>query len=184
MIIVADSNGKALNADQLKPGAEVRKKVRYNLTEAKRLTPKVTNPQEIDDVVFQLGINDFNDGLREEEIVQKLFDVQVQYKRLFPNARQHVTAIPPLSKEHMQVNKGLQKLCNNHECNFISAKPFMDHASGKFRANLMRSDNLHYNDIGIRHLAKGIKKSLFSSSNLHSHQLSRIVNMRDGIPTQ
>ena len=181
---MTDSNGKALNADQLKPDAEVRKKVRFNLTEAKRLTPKVTNPGEIDDVVFQLGINDFNDGLRENEIVQKLFDVQVQYKKLFPNARQHVTAIPPLSKEHEQVNKGLQKLCNNHECNFISAKSFMDHSSGKFRANLMRRDNLHYNDIGIRHLAKGIKKSLYSSSNLQSTQLSRIANLRGDIPSQ
>ena len=184
MIIVTDSNGKKLNADQLKPGAEVRKKVRFNLTEAKRLTPKVTYPEEIDDVVFQLGINDFNDGLREDEIVQKFFDVQVQYKTLFPNARQHVTAIPPLTKDHMQINKGLQKLCNTFECNFISAKPFIDHASGKFRANLMRSDNLHYNDVGIRHLAKGIKKSLFSTSNLQSSQLTRIANLRSDKPSQ
>ena len=164
------------------PGAEVRKKTRYRIKEAMRLSPKVTRPEEIDDVVFQVGLNDLRDGKETKEIVETYLDMQIKYKHFFPNARQHVTALPPLSKEHKEVNKGLQKLCNNLECNFISTKSFLDHTTGKLRANLM--SGFHYNSIGIRHLAKEIKKSLYSSSNLLSSQLSRVNYMRDANPDE
>ena len=166
------------------PGAEVRKKERFTLKQAKTFTAKVTNPEEIDDVVYQLGINDFNHGFSGTEIAEKFLDVQVQHKKQFPNARQHVTAIPPLSKDHEQVNKKLQKQCSQLGCNFISTKSMLDHATGRFRMNLIKSDQLHYSDIGIRHLAKEIKKSLFSLSNLESNQLSRVANTRNDIPPQ
>ena len=119
IVVITDSNGECLKAQELMPGAEVRKKVRYHLKEAMRLTPKVTKPEEIDDVVFQIGLNDLRGGFEAKEIVEKHFEMQVMYKRFFPNARQHVTALPPLSSEHIHVNKGLQKLCNNLGCNFI-----------------------------------------------------------------
>ena len=164
------------------PGAEVRKKTRYRIKEAMRLSPKVTRPEEIDDVVFQVGLNDLRDGKETKEIVETYLDMQIKYKHFFPNARQHVTALPPLSKEHKEVNKSLQKLCNNLECNFISTKSFLDHTTGKLRANLM--SGFHYNSIGIRHLAKEIKKSLYSTSNLLSSQLSRVNYMRDANPDE
>ena len=96
-----------------------------------------------------------------------------------PNARQHIVAIPPISKDHIEVNKELHKLSKNLECNFVSAKPFLDHATGKIRGNLMSNDGYHYNNVGIRHLAKEIKKSLFSSANRESKELSRIVDTLD-----
>ena len=178
IIVVTDSNGKKLNAQQLKPGAEVGMKERFRLKQAIDQTPKVSNPQEIDDVVFQIGLNDFQDCLNQEEIIDKYFGMQMKYKKLFPNARQHVTAIPPLTNEHVAMNKGLQKLAQDLECNFISAKPFQDHSTGKLRANLMKSDMYHYNDIGVRHLAKEIKKSLFSTANRKSEVLSQLMDMR------
>ena len=182
IVIIHDSNGEALDAQKLMPGAEVRKKARFNLKQVKNFIPSVYKPEEIDDVVFQVGLNDLRHGATPNEIVENLFEVQIQYKNLFPNARQHVTAIPPLSNEHQKVNKGFQRLCNNLECNFISTKSFLDHSTGRLRANLMHG--FHYNDIGIRHLAKEIKKSLFSLSNLQSSQLSRINYMSDINPTQ
>ena len=176
IVVVTDSNGDGLDAPKLKPGAEVRKKKRLNVREAVRLTPKVTNRHEIQDVVFQIGLNDYRDGFDLKEITENYFHMQIEYKRLFPNARQHIVAIPPISRDHIEVNKSLQKLSQNLECNFVSAKPFLDHATGKIRANLMRNDGYHYNDVGIRHLAKEIKKSLFSSANRESNELSRVID--------
>ena len=180
IIVVTDSNGDDLVAEQLKPGAEVRKKTRYTFKQAMDFIPQVTKPEEINDVVFQVGFNDFRHGTKKKEVLEKHFLMQVKYKKLFPNARQHVTAFPPLSHDHNQMNKGLQKLCQNLGCNFISTKTFQDHATGRLRANLMRG--FHYNSIGIRHLAKEIKKSLFSSANLQSTQLSCIVELGEENP--
>ena len=144
------------------------KKTRFDFYEIENLDPKVTNPHEIDDVVFQIGINDFRRGLTGDEFIHKYTDMLVKYKKLFPNARQHVTAIPPLSNDHEKVNKGLQKLSSHRGCNFISLKSFFDRAFGKLRANLI--ERYHYNAVGVRHLAKEIKKSLFSSSNPQSYR--------------
>ena len=176
IVFVTDSNGDDIDAPRLKPGAEVRKKTRYRIKEAIRLSPKVTNPHEINDVVFQIGLNDLREGLDHEEIADQYVDMQLKYKKQFPNARQHVTALPPLGKDHINVNKTLQKLAQNLGCNFISAKAFTDHATGKIRSNLMRG--FHYNNVGIRHLAKEIKKSLFSTANRESKQLSQLVELR------
>ena len=179
---MTDSNGKGLDAQQLKPGAEVDKKERSRLNQAINQTPKVSNPHEIDDVVFQIGLNDFQAGFNIEEVEGKYLEMQIRYKKLFPNARQHVTALPPLTKAHITMNKSLQKLAQNLECNFISTKAFLDHATGKLRGNLMRNDNYHYNDVGIRHLAKEIMKSLFSNANRESIVLSQIIEMRNNAP--
>ena len=82
IVIVTDSNGDGLDAQQLKPGAEVRKKKRFNVREAVRLTPKVTNRHEIQDVVFQIGLNDYRDGFELKEITENYFTMQIEYKRL------------------------------------------------------------------------------------------------------
>ena len=179
---MTDSNGKGLDAQKLKPGAQVDKKERSRLKQAIDQTPKVSNPHEVNDVVFQIGLNDFQKGFNVEEIEGKYLEMQITYKKLFPNARQHVTALPPLTKAHITMNKSLEKLAQNLESNFISTKAFLDHTTGKLRGNLMRNDNYHYNDVGIRHLAKEIKKSLFSNSNRNSQILSQIIEMRHNSP--
>ena len=163
---MTDSNGEDLKADLLKPGAEVRKKVRYTLTQVINFEPAVTNPEEICDVVFQVGLNDFRHGASEREILDQYYDIHLAYKKMFPNARQHVTALPPLSDEHIEMNNSFQKMCKNLRCNYISTKCFLDRTTGKLRNNLM--SGFHYNQIGIRHLAKEMKKSLFSTSNLRN----------------
>ena len=168
----------------MKPCAEVRKKTRFDFYEIENLDPKVTNPHEIDDVVFQIGINDFRRGLTGDEFIHKYTEMLMKYKKLFPNARQHVTAIPPLSNDHEKVNKGLQKLSSHRGCNFISLKSFFDRATGKLRANLI--EGYHYNAVGVRHLSKEIKKSLFSTSNRESHPSSLHYgrNMSDKNPQE
>ena len=180
---MTDSNGKGLDAQKLKPGAEVDKKERSRLKHAIDQTPKVSNRHEVDDVVFQIGLNDFQKGFNVEEIEGKYLEMQITYKKLFPNARQHVTALPPLTKAHITMNKSLEKLAKNLESNFISTNAFLDHTTEKLRGKLMRNDNYHYNDVGIRHLAKEIKKSLFSNANRNSQLLSQIIEMRNNAPT-
>ena len=69
-----------------------------------------------------------------------------------------------------------QKLSQHTQSNFISTKAFKDNATGKIRANLMKG--IHYTHIGIRVLAKEIKKSLYSSANKLSPQLDAMTKMR------
>ena len=86
--------------------------------------------------------------------------MQLNYDEKFPNARQHLTALPPLGEKHSKANHLLQKLTAYTESNFISTKVFCDKTTKKLRANLMERDGYHYNDWGVRMLAKEIKKSL------------------------
>ena len=76
----------------------------------------------------------------------------------------------------------LQKLSNHTESNFVSTKALTDSASGKLRARTM--DGIHYNDLGIRILAKEIKKSLYSSANRTSRRLSTLCALTDCTNTQ
>jgi hypothetical protein len=99
--------------------------------------------------------------------------MQLKYYETFPNARQHITALPPLDSTHVDVNKLLQKLSSNTESNFISTKVFQDRTTGKLRTNTMKG--IHYTaEWGIKILAKEIKKSLFSTANTSNKQLETI----------
>ena len=89
--------------------------------------------------------------------------MQIKYKQHFKNARQHIIAVPPLSDRQIELNWELQKLANETGSCFVSTKAFRDYMTGHMRFNLMEKNNsIHYNHVGVKHLALAIKKSLFS----------------------
>ena len=103
--------------------------------------------------------------------------MQIEYHKVFPNARQHITALPPSKERYIDVNKQLQKLSQNTSSNFISTKNFLDQHTGRLRANLLKLDGFHYNEIGVKIIAKEMKKSLYSTANLGSKNLTILCNV-------
>ena len=85
----------------------------------------------------------------------------------------HITALPPISKTHEAINETLDTLSNNTGTNFISTKAFLDNNDGMLRAETMK-DDFHYNDYGIKILAKAIMKSLYSDENVGNNELSNL----------
>ena len=161
-----------MNLSQLKHDSTVQMKTHYTTKEAIENIPKLNNPESVTDVLFQVGLNDFRRGYKAKEIQENTLMMQIAYHKAFPNARQHLTALPPLANGHKSVSTLLQRLSTHTESNFVSTKVFTDGASGKLRAKTM--DGIHYSDFGIRLLAKEMKKSLYSSSNKNSQRLSTL----------
>ena len=184
-LFIHDSNGQGINPRLLRPGTKVESHLRFTTTEAKESIPVVKNPNEVTDIVFKLGLNDFRHGLDAEQICNSTFEMQIAYYAAFPNARQHITGLPPLQNSHKEVTKRLQRLCQYMKCNFIHTKVFSDRKTGKIRRDTMR-DYLHYNEYGIKILAKQIKKSLYSDANIKPTQLSSVYStvMLSPLPTQ
>ena len=181
ILIVSDSNGDRLNLHQLKPGSLVTKATRYYIKDATDQVPKMAHPDEIKDVVFQVGLNDLGHGHSPKAIQEKTLNMQITYAEHFPHARQHITALPPLAKIHNETNQLLQKLSLHTQSNFISTKVMRDKSSGRPRANIF--EGFHYNDYGIKILAKEIKKSLYSTANLHNRQLQQMAILSSSEPT-
>ena len=179
LILVSDSNGRYLNPKQLKPESEGIRKDRYTIDEAINNIPVLDSPEKVTDIVFQVGLNDSRRGASAEEIQNKMHKMQMQYNQKFPNARQHITALPPITGKSKEVNEKLQKLCSFTESNFISTKVFSDKASGKIRSGL--TEGIHYTNWGVKILAKEMKKSLYSSANKQSKRLS---DMRDMLASE
>ena len=159
----------------LKPDARVTKEFRFNLKEAiTRVPNKITEPENVTDIVFQVGFNDVRKSfLSPQEAQEKTLQMQQVYHEHFPNARQHITALPPMNDKLKSTNALLQKLANHTESNFIHTKVFSDRASGNLRANVM--EGIHYNDWGVRLLAKEIKKSLYSHANKENNRLTALL---------
>ena len=109
--------------------------------------------------------------------------MQKKYKAHFPNARQHITAVPPCNKNDVplcdDLNKLLQKLAKSTESNFISTKVFKDKNTVEIRSNTMESDGYHYNTWGVRTIAKGMKKRIFSEANINSEKLKTLKSPYD-----
>ena len=166
----------------------MKKEIRYTLDKATNVVPRVQNPELVKDVVFQVGLNNIHFAIEEPEKIKpediptmnndKTLDMQIRYRNEFPNARQHIVASPPMDTQHIESNKALQKLIKFTGSNFITAKPFLDKNTKQLRANTMKVKHgkidYHYNEVGIKILAKGIKKSLFSTANVHNIQLTQI----------
>ena len=163
MLIVTDSNRKGLRLGQIKPEAKVTRVIRYTTQSAIDSMPNINDPLNVTDIVFQVGYNDSRKGFSPKEIQDKYLSMQMHYNQSFPNARQHVTALPPTEKNHIDVNLKLQKLSQYTGSNFITTKTFLDRNTGKIRSNVM--DGIHYNEWGIKMIAKQIKKSLYSTAN-------------------
>ena len=183
MVVVTDSNGRGLDLNLLKPTPEVKieRVYRFTLPEAIETIPEIENPDSISDVVFQVGLNDSRRGLSADRIRNDTLEMQMRYKQKFKNARQHIVALPPLSDSQIETNKSLQKLANHTNCNFITTKAFRDRTTGQMRQNLV--DEYHYNAVGIKTLAREIKKSLFSPSNLNSTSLNTLIEMQESVKT-
>ena len=153
-----------MKVPELKPEAKVIIKDRYYVKDAIKMVPQLTNPEDVTDIVFQVGLNDFRSGLKAKEIQERTLEMQLTYHRAYPHARQHLTALPPLANGHNEVTHALQKLSSRTESNFISTKVFTDKSTGKLRAKTM--EGIHYTkEFGVKILAKEIKKSLYSSAN-------------------
>ena len=162
---------------QLKPESSGIRKDRYTIDEAIENIPVIEKPEDVADIVFQVGLNDARKGSTPEEIQNKMLQMQMAYNQQFPNARQHITALPPLTSRNIEVNKHLQKLCSYTESNFISTKAFIDKASGKLRSGL--TNGIHYNNWGVKMIAKEIKKSLYSHANKNNNKINRMRGMLD-----
>ena len=182
MLLVTDSNGSGLNLHLLKtkPTDKVRREYRYTTSEASTNIPDVAQPEKVTDVIFQVGLNDMRRGSSATEIRDSTLNMQLIYRKKFKNARQHITALPPLDDPHIKVNNLLQKLTQNTGSNFITTKACRDRNSGQMRQNLIR-DKIHYNTIGIKTIAREMKKSLFSQANIGNDSLTILNNMQQSV---
>ena len=165
ILFVSDSNGKRIDLDRLKPGALVCRHMRYTTEQALNDIPDVVNPHRVTDLVLQIGLNDTRHGLSTQKVREDLLEIQLLYRRVFPNARQHLTELPPIGDGQIEVNGLVRRLAAYTSSNLISTKQFRDRTTGQLRLNTVAVDGFHYSDIGIKILAKEIKKSLFSHSN-------------------
>ena len=142
----------------MKPEAHVIKADRYTINEAIDNIPTIDQPSNVKDIVFQVGFNDYRKGSPPQKIQEKFLSMQLEYFEKYPLARQHIMAIPPIGKTHGDVNDVLQKLSKFTETNFISLKALRDTRTERIRPNLMYG--IHYNEYGIKLVARDIKKSL------------------------
>ena len=187
LLLITDSNGRYLNPKRLKTEAVGVKYDRYTTKEAIDKMPKVSDPKEVTDIVFQVGYNDLRGGCTPEEVQERVLEVQLAYNKLFPNARQHITAVPPVDENHTNLCKQLQKLSSFTQCNFVSTNVFKDRTSGQLRAGMTevtQSGVHHYTEWGLKILAKEIKKSLYSTANTANTTLSRMQEIRQIKPKQ
>ena len=189
VMVITDSNGKDLDRNLLKPESYVVKNRRYTVKDATATIPWVSDTEKVTDVVFQVGLNDLRKGCSPDKIQEDTLEMQMKYVKHFPNARQHITALPPLGEKHNKVNGLLQKLASYTESNFISTKEFRDKATGRLRANLMKDPSkdygrtYHYNEWGVSILSKEIKKSLYSKANMNNQCLTAMSNMSSSTAT-
>ena len=139
--------------------------IRYTTEQALTDIPDVVNPGRVTDLVLQVGLNDTRHGLSTQKVREDLLEIQLLYRRVFPNARQHLTELPPIGDGQIEMNGLVRRLAAYTSSNLISTKQFRDRTTGQLRLNTMASDGFHYSDIGIKILAKEVKKSLFSHSN-------------------
>ena len=170
LLLITDSNGKDLEVNTLKPESSGVKFKRSTTKSATEYVPKISEPEQVTDIVFNVGLNDFRDGDKPEKVQENYLDMQMCYNKQFTNARQHICAIPPLQNGHNKVNEHLQKLSSYTQTNFVRTKEFKDKNTGKIRSNLLK-DFVHYNDWGVRILAKQIKKAFILQPMLATNDL-------------
>ena len=108
----------------------------------------MTYSNMVKNIVFHLGSNDIRRGATAADIKEKTQEMQKKYREKFPNARQHLTLIPPVVEGHVEANACLQRLATDSGSNLITNKPFLDRATGNLRANLTKG--IHYNDWGCQ----------------------------------
>ena len=138
----------------------------------------MVNPSRVTDVIFQVGLNDTRDGFSTQRTRDNIMETQIRYHRAFPNARQHLMELPPICDPQIEMNALIRKLAIHTGSNLVSTKQFRDRTTGHLRLNTMANDGFHYNEVGVKILAKEIKKSLFSMANRENASLTVLNNFR------
>ena len=131
----------------------------------KQSIPECENPEAVEEVIFNVGVNDVRLGANAHDVRHAMFQTQHIYYKKFPNARQHICAIPPTSQINQEVNRELGDLAQATGVNFISTKNLCDPATKSILPSLIQSDKLHYTHEGIKMLARQIKRSIWSTNN-------------------
>ena len=127
--------------------------------------PQCEEPEKVEEVIFNVGVNDVRLGSNAQDIRYAMFNAQHKYYKQFPNARQHICAIPPTSQINQDVNKELADLAQATGVNFVSAKNLCDPYTRTIIPSMIQPDKLHYTGEGIKMIARQIKRSIWSQNN-------------------
>ena len=165
MIYIADSNGNGIEPRKLQRDLPCMKAKRYNLNEMTNSIPHCEEPEKVEEIIFNVGVNDVRLGSNAHDIRHKMFNAQHKYYKKFPNARQHICAIPPTSQINQEVNKELSDLAQATGVNFISAKNLCDPTTKTIIPSMIQPDRLHYTADGIKAFGRQIKRSIWSHNN-------------------
>ena len=165
MIYVGDSNSREIDPLKLNRDLPCIKAVRYNMKEMKQNLPECENPEAVEEIIFNVGVNDVRLGANPHDIRYNMFQTQHTYYKKFPNARQHICAIPPTSQINQEVNRELGNLAQATGVNFISTKNLCDPSTKTILPSLIQADKLHYTHEGIKMFARQIKRSIWSTNN-------------------
>ena len=149
MLFISDSNGYDIDASRLKPGAKVKNQIQFTFEQATSLVPQTNDPHKVKDIVFQVGLNHTHNIQSDEctideiqeDIQSRALTMQTKHLKQFPNARQHIVALPPMTKDHEKINESLHALTKFTGTQFVSSKPFLDNNTKKLRADCMKWKN-------------------------------------------
>ena len=156
VLFVSDIRNDSINLQQMNPDAVIMKKTRNTVDDATNNIPVVTKPDEVTDVIFHLGTTDCKNGLKTQELKEKLWNMQVTYRNAFPRAKHHMSTIPPTLFRHKAVNGMIEGLCKVTGSNLISpCNPTMHKIESLV-------DGQEYSQRGIKLLLNEMKKSLKS----------------------
>ena len=159
ILLVGDSNSNQLLSNQLHNQKQVRKLKRSTIKEAIEYIPPCEKPEKVTDIVLQLGVNDMRRGATTKDIENLTFNLH-----------------------------GLRELAQRTGSNFIGLRGMMDRYTNRLRANMIQYDGLHFTEIGVRILAKEMKRSLYSTANQVNrneiHDLSRLQQTMASIISQ
>ena len=184
IILVTDSNGKHLDPELLHDTKKVVIEKRATWEMARDLIPKVPNPAVVTDVVLLPGINNVMTKDQQISDILQIADLTgKKYQGAFPNATIHLGSIAPVNEKCLNYNFHLQELAKHRGAPFITIEDMYDGATGRLRPNVL--NGIHYSKVGIRPLAKQIKRNLYrrmvSASN---HQSNSQMQPRFKMPHQ
>ena len=138
---------------------KVVKECRFTLSKAKADIPQLERPDDVVDVVMLTGVNDIKHTSANIPVnIEKMDATCRAYSERFPNATVHIGSVAPSCEKHVEFNCQLKKLASLRKVPFISTDAMFDRTTGRLRLNMVRG--YHYTDVGLKTLAKEIKRSL------------------------
>ena len=160
IIVVTDSNGKHLNPELLHDTKKVVVERRATWEMARDHMPKPPYPASVTDVVLVTGINNvMNENQQISDILQIADATARMYQNAFPNATIHLGSIAPANERCLNYNFNLQDLAAHRKAPFITIEDMYDRGNGQLKPNVL--NGIHFTKVGIRPLAKQIKRSLY-----------------------